>query len=552
MQLNLLASGEVPLQTGGPGAAPVPASVPASVSASAPAGAPAQVAAAGVLPAPVLALSGISKRFAGIVALNKVALSVRPGEVMALIGENGAGKSTLVKTLTGIYRPDEGTMELCGKPVTFASAQEAMRAGITAVHQETVMFDELTVAENIYVGRQPCKGALGRIDWRLIEAEAEKLFERLEVSLPVRAKVKDLSVAQRHFVEIARALSQDARVVIMDEPTASLSQREIQELYRIIAQLRAAGTAVIFISHKFDEIFAVADRYTVLRDGQFIAEGALCDITEPELVALMVGRAVHQAYPKADVTPGQVLLEVDGFCHPTEFENVSFKLRQGEILGFYGLVGAGRSEVMQALFGLSSNVRGAVRLGGRQVRITCPADAIANGIAYVPEDRQHQGAHLSLPILQNITLPILDKVGFLLRSRRAQENSIARHFSEQLELKASHLTQLVSELSGGNQQKVVLGKWLATNPRVIILDEPTKGIDIGSKAAVHKFVSELVGKGLSVILVSSELPEVLGLADRVVVMHQGHITNVFERAEATPEKVVAAASGCALPVEECA
>jgi rhamnose transport system ATP-binding protein len=499
---------------------------------------------------PVLQLTGISKRFAGIVALNDVALSVRAGEVMALIGENGAGKSTLVKTLTGIYQPDQGSIELAGKPVTFANAQDAMRAGITAVHQETVMFDELTVAENIYVGRHPAKG--GRIDWARIEAEAEKLFARLEVTLPVRARVKDLSVAQRHFVEIARALSQDARVVILDEPTASLSQREIQELYRIIGQLRASGTAVIFISHKFDEIFAVADRYTVLRDGQFIAEGRLADISEPELVALMVGRTVKQAYPKADVTPGKVLLEVEGFCHPTEFNEVSFALRQGEILGFYGLVGAGRSEVMQALFGLSSGVSGTVRMDGEEISIATPRDAVRHGIAYVPEDRQHQGAHLSMPILHNITLPVLSRVGFFLCGRRAQEKTIARHYAEQLELKATHLMQNVSELSGGNQQKVVLGKWLATNPRVIILDEPTKGIDIGSKAAVHRFIGELVAKGLSVILVSSELPEVLGLADRIVVMHQGHIENIFERAEATPENIVAAASGSALPLEECA
>ena len=490
--------------------------------------------------APVLELSGISKRFAGIVALNKVSLSVRPGEVMALVGENGAGKSTLVKTLTGIYTPDEGSIRLGGQEVVFASPQDAMCAGITAVHQETVMFDELTVAENIYVGRHPSRA--GRIDWKLIEAEAAKLFERLEVALPVRARVKDLSVAQRHFVEIARALSQEARVVIMDEPTASLSQREIHELYRIIGQLRAAGTAVIFISHKFDEIFTVADRYTVLRDGQFIADGALADIDEAGLVSLMVGRAVHDAYPKADVAPGEVLLEVERLCHPTEFDNVSFQLRRGEILGFYGLVGAGRSEVMQALFGLTGNVSGSVRLEGRPLRIGSPSDAIAQGIAYVPEDRQHQGAHLSLPIMQNITLPILSRIGFLLRKRRAEECAIARHFSEQLELKASHLMQDVSELSGGNQQKVVLGKWLATQPKVIILDEPTKGIDIGSKAAVHRFVSQLVEKGLSVILVSSELPEVLGLADRVVVMHQGHVKQVFDRAEATPENVVAAAS----------
>jgi rhamnose transport system ATP-binding protein len=497
--------------------------------------------------APVLQLTGISKRFNGIVALNGMNLNIRAGEVMALIGENGAGKSTLVKTLTGIYQPDGGTISLDGRPVSFGSPQGAMAAGITAVHQETVMFDELSVAENIYVGRQPVKGAARRIDWKHIEAEAAALFARLEVDLPVRARVKDLSVAQRHFVEIARALSQDARVVIMDEPTAALSQREIRELYRIIAQLKAAGTAVIFISHKFDEIYEVADRYTVLRDGNFVAEGNLADISESALVALMVGRAVHQAYPKEVAEIGGALLEVEDFCHPTEFDGVSFTLRKGEILGFYGLVGAGRSEVMQALFGMTADVRGTVRLEGRTIRLGTPEEAIAQGIAYVPEDRQHHGAHLTMPIMHNITLPILSRIGFFLRgSKRARETAIARHFSEQLELKANHLTQHVAELSGGNQQKVVLGKWLATEPKVIILDEPTKGIDIGSKAAVHRFISQLVTRGLSVILVSSELPEVLGMADRIVVMHHGRVQRVFERAEATPERVVAAASGIEL------
>ena len=494
-------------------------------------------------PVPVLQLTGIGKRFNGIHALNGVNLTVRAGECMALIGENGAGKSTLVKTLTGIYQPDAGTLALDGRPVTFASPQAAMAAGITAVHQETVMFDELSVAENIWVGRHPTRA--GRIDWARIEREAEALFARLEVALPVRARVKDLSVAQRHFVEIARALAQDARVVIMDEPTAALSQREIRELYRIIDQLKAAGTAVIFISHKFDEIYAVADRYTVLRDGQFVADGRLPDISEQELVALMVGRAVHQAYPKAEAQIGEPLLVVQNLSHPTEFDDVSFTLRRGEILGFYGLVGAGRSEVMQALFGLTPGVSGHVTLDGRPIRPRSPGAAIDLGIAYVPEDRQHHGAHLTLPILQNITLPVLSRLGFFLRGRRARETAIARHFAEQLELKANHLTQHVAELSGGNQQKVVLGKWLATDPKVIILDEPTKGIDIGSKAAVHRFISQLVARGLSVILVSSELPEVLGMADRIVVMHHGRVQREFAREEATPESVVAAASGLA-------
>ena len=500
--------------------------------------------------APVLHLHGICKHFHGVTALKDVALTVRAGEVMALIGENGAGKSTLVKTLTGIYQPDAGSMELGGKAVLFSNPQDAMDAGITAVHQETMMFDELTVAENIYIGRQPQTGFPPRIDWPRMAAEAEQIFARLEVQLPVLAKVKELSVAQRHFVEIARALSQEARVVIMDEPTASLSQREIHELYRIIAQLRAAGTAVIFISHKFDEIFTVADTYTVLRDGHFVAAGALADISEPQLVSLMVGRTIQQVFPKVDVPLGPTLLEVSQLCHATEFHDVSFSVRQGEIVGFYGLVGAGRSEVMQALFGLTEGVRGTIAIAGEEVHIGCASDAIRHGIAYVPEDRQHQGAHLSMSIVQNITLPILDSIGFFLRTRRAQETAIARHLSEQLELKASHFTQMVSELSGGNQQKVVLAKWLATKPRVIILDEPTKGIDIGSKAAVHRFISELVTQGLSVILVSSELPEVLGMADRIVVMHQGHIHRVFPRAQATPENVVAAASGSGHPIKE--
>src|SRR5450830_727966 len=505
--------------------------------------------------APVLELSGVGKRFQGIVALKDVGFAVRPGEVMALLGENGAGKSTLVKILTGIHQPDEGTIALDGKPVSFATAQAAMQAGITAVHQETVMFEELTVAENICIGRQPMCGVPPRIDWRRIDAEAEQLFARLEVDLPVRARVKDLSVAQRHFVEIARALSQRAQVVIMDEPTAALSQREIRELYRIIGQLRAAGTAVIFISHKFDEIFAVADRYTVLRDGRFIAAGALTDITEPQLVALMVGREVGQVFPRhqtqsenvntSTAASADTVLQVEKFCHPTEFHDVSFSLRRGEIIGFYGLVGAGRSELMQALFGLSPGARGVVRIDGRAVDIQSPAQAIAQGIAYVPEDRQHQGVLLSLPIFQNITLPILSGIGFFLRRHRRREIAIARRLSELLELKASHFHQHVAQLSGGNQQKVVLAKWLATDPRVIILDEPTKGIDIGSKAAVHRFISELVGQGLSVILVSSELPEVMGMSDRIVVMHQGTVQKIFDREEATPELLVAAASGSA-------
>jgi rhamnose transport system ATP-binding protein len=518
----------------GPATAAVPAT-PAALAAT-PAGA--------IAPAvPLLELHGVSKRFGGVRALADVRLAAHAGEVLALVGENGAGKSTLVKILTGIHRPDAGEIRLDGRQVEFGSPLDAMRAGITAVHQETVMFDELSVAENIYMGRHPRTAGWPRIDWRRMEAEAARLFERLEVELPVRAKVRELSIAQRHFVEIARALSQDARVVIMDEPTAALSRREIDELYRIVAQLKAAGTAVIFITHKFDEIFAVADRYVVLRDGEFVGEGRIAQTTEQQLIAMMVGRAVTQAYPKQEAAIGDTVLEVKDLSHPTEFDGISFSLRRGEILGFYGLIGAGRTELMQALFGLTATSRGSVVLDGRPLAARTPAEAIAAGLAYVPEDRQHHGAHLGLPIVQNVTLPRLADIGWWLPGKRGRELAVARRFCERLELRAAHFGQRVGELSGGNQQKVVLAKWLATGPRVIIIDEPTKGIDIGSKAAVHQFIGELVLQGLAVIMVSSELPEVLGMSDRIVVMHQGRIRRIFDRAEASTESVAAAALG---------
>jgi rhamnose transport system ATP-binding protein len=465
------------------------------------------------------------------------------GEVLALVGENGAGKSTLVKILSGIHQPDAGVIRLDGRPVGFDSPLSATRAGITAVHQESVMFDELTVAENIYMGHQPRSAGLPRIDWARMERDAAGLFERLEVRLSVRARVKDLSIAQRHFIEIARALSHDARVVILDEPTAALSQREILELYRIVRQLKSHGTAVIFITHKFDEIFALADRYTVMRDGEFVDAGRVSDTDEQRLIAMMVGRAVTQIYPKRDATIGATLLEVRDLSHPTEFDGISFAVRRGEILGFYGLIGAGRSEVMQALFGLTLPSRGEIRLDGAALAIGSPQDAIDSGIAYVPEDRQHQGALLGMTIMQNVTLPQLAKFGVWLLGARGRELALTRRYCERLQLKAASFGQPVSELSGGNQQKVVLARWLATQPKVIIVDEPTKGIDVGSKAAVHQFIGELVAQGLAVIMVSSELPEVLGLADRIIVMHQGRIRREFARDQASAESVAAAAMG---------
>lgn len=490
----------------------------------------------------LLSLDGVSKRFPGVVALDRVGLEVRAGEVLALVGENGAGKSTLVKILTGLYRPDEGEVRIGGRPVSFASPRDAWAAGITAIHQETVMFEELTVAENIFMGHHPL-AASAMVDWRTIRQRTAELLDRLDVRLSPTARVKDLSVAQKHVVEIARALSHDARIVIMDEPTAALSQREIDDLFRIVRQLKAQGKGIVFISHKFEEIFAIADRYTVLRDGRFIGAGAIAEVDRDRLIAMMVGRRLDQVFPKRQVAPGEIVLEVEGLSHETEFDDVSFTLRRGEILGFYGLVGAGRTEAMQALFGITPRSRGRIRIKGQEVRIRSPREAIAAGIVYVPEDRQAQGAILSMPISENVTLPLLDRIcrGWILR--QATELAVTRDYGTRLSVRAAHWQQPVGELSGGNQQKIVIAKWLATRPDVIILDEPTKGIDVGSKAAVHDLMGEFVEQGMAVILVSSELPEVMGLADRIVVMHEGRIRRVFDREQADAQAIVAAAMG---------
>ena len=493
---------------------------------------------------PVLRLRGISKSFPGVKALQNVQLDLYPGQVTALIGENGAGKSTIVKLLTGIYQPDEGTIEIDGRDIRLNSADEAAQAGVTAIHQETVLFDELTVAENIWLGHAP-RGRFGLIDRRAMRDGARRLLDGIGAKIDPDARLGDLGIASRHLVAIARALSIEARVVILDEPTAALSHKEIHELYELVATLKAQGKAILFISHKFDEIFRIADRYTVFRDGQFVGEGAMKDATEGQLVQMMVGRSVDQIFPVRAHNPGPPVLTVAGYEHPTEFADIGFTLHQGEILGFYGLVGAGRSEVMQALFGITTPSKGALKIDGQVRVIRSTAEAIAAGIVYVPEDRGRQGAVKGLPIFQNVTLPSLSRTssaGFL---RMAQEFALAREYTQRLDLRAAALDQDVGLLSGGNQQKVVIAKWLATKPRVIILDEPTKGIDIGSKAAVHAFMAELAAQGLAVIMVSSEIPEVLGMSDRVIVMREGRIVDEVSGERMTPETLVRAAAGMA-------
>ncbi|WP_417258466.1 sugar ABC transporter ATP-binding protein [Celeribacter sp.] len=491
---------------------------------------------------PVVSMDAITKTFPGVKALDQVNLDLYAGQVTALVGENGAGKSTTVKILTGIYKTDGGTIRIDGGPVFFGSPKDAAYAGITAIHQETVLFDELSVAENIYIGHAP-RTRLGLIDTAQMHRNAEVLLKSIDAPFSSHTQLRELGIANKHLVAIARALSVDARVVIMDEPTAALSHKEIEELYELVETLKAQGKAILFISHKFDEIFRIADRFTVFRDGGFVADGKIADINENELVNMMVGRSVDQIFPSRAMNAGEEVLKVVGYSHPTEFADITFTLNRGEILGFYGLVGAGRSEFMQSLFGVTKPSKGICRINGKLSVIRSPAEAVEAGIVYVPEDRGKQGAIIGLPIFQNITLPSLrrtSKSGFL---RLAEEFKLAREYAERFDLRAASLDQDVGNLSGGNQQKVVIAKWLATQPQVIILDEPTKGIDIGSKAAVHEFMAELAAQGLSVIMVSSEIPEVIGMSDRVIVMRDGRIAAEVACDDLSPETLVRHAAG---------
>jgi rhamnose transport system ATP-binding protein len=488
------------------------------------------------LSAPVLTLAGIAKSFGGTRALVSAALELYSGSITALVGENGAGKSTFVKILTGVYQPDAGAITLDGKPIRIRSPGHALGLGISVIHQEAVVFDELTVAENIFVTARPRR--FGLIDWRRMRKDAAHLLARLGCRIEPTAPLKMLSVAQKHVVQVARALSHDSRLVIMDEPTAALSHHEAEELLKIAAELQREGRAILFISHKFDEVFKIADRYAVFRDGLTIEAGHLRDTSIDALVKAMVGRSVGEQYPQSKISPGAEVLRVEHLSRRDEYADISFNLRRGEILGVYGLIGAGRSELVQSLFGVTRADSGSILLDHETVTPRHPAEAIDLQIAYVPEDRQHQGAILELSIVNNLTLPSLVKFARFgwLDGRCAAE--LAAGWAEGLQVKYADLGQPLSELSGGNQQKVVLAKWLMTTPRVLIVDEPTKGIDVGSKATVHQLLIDLVRRGLAVILVSSELPEVLGLSDRVLVMRRGRMAGLLNRGDADAEAVL--------------
>ncbi|MEV0323274.1 sugar ABC transporter ATP-binding protein [Streptomyces sp. NPDC050658] len=491
---------------------------------------------------PVLAVQGLSKSFGAVRALHDVSLELYAGEAHALAGENGAGKSTLIKTLAGVHRPDAGGLWLDGAPVVFHGPGDARDAGVAVIYQEPTLFPDLSVAENIFMGRQP-RRSLGRVDHKAVHAAAGALFERLAVDLDPEQPARGLSIADQQIVEIAKALSFDARVLILDEPTAALTGSEVARLFGVVRSLREQGAAVLFISHRIEEIFALCRRVTTLRDGALIASEPLDGLTEDDLVRRMVGRDLDELYPKQEARVGEVALSVRRLTREGVFTDVSFDVRRGEIVGLAGLVGAGRSEVARAVFGVDRWDAGSVQVQGRELVNGAPSTAMAAGLALVPEDRRAQGLVMDLSIERNIGLTGLrTTVRAGLMDRRA-ERSRSLDWAVRLQVKYARIADAVGTLSGGNQQKVVLAKWLATRPQVLIVDEPTRGIDVGTKAEVHRLLSELAADGVAVLMISSDLPEILGMADRVLVMHEGRLTAEIPRARATEESVLAAATG---------
>ena len=498
--------------------------------------------------APVISLEHAQKSFGAVHALEDGHIDLFGGQVHGLVGENGAGKSTLVKILAGVYRPDSGQLLIDGEEAIFDNAKQSQEAGIAIIFQEPTLFPDLSVAENIFVGVQPLK-RFRRIDGRRMRREAATLFEQLGVGLDPDRLARGLSIADQQLVEIAKALTTNARVIVMDEPTAALAMNEVEQLFRIVETLRARGNAVLFISHRLDEIFAICQRVTVMRDGRHVWTKPIDELTVPSVIRAMVGRDMDALFPKVPTEPGRVVLKVDRLTREGDFTDVSFVVRSGEIVALAGLVGAGRTEVARAIFGIDRADAGSVEIEGKRLRPGSPSAAMAAGIGLVPEDRRQQGLVMDFSIERNIALASLDTVrrgGLVLR---ASERTFARDWALRLRLKYAKLTNPVWTLSGGNQQKTVLAKWLGRKPTLLIVDEPTRGIDVGTKAEVHRLLSDLAAQGVAILMVSSELPEVLGMADRVVVLFEGRVMREFARADADEDAIMRAATGL---VEEAA
>jgi rhamnose transport system ATP-binding protein len=490
----------------------------------------------------LLEVHDVTKSFGAVAAVQGVSFPLFAGEAHALVGENGAGKSTIVKMLAGVYRADTGTLRVNGADVDFAGPADAKAAGIAVIYQEPTLFPDLSVAENIAMGNQPLT-RLHQIDRKAMNANAAKLFTRLGVHIDPARPARGLSIADQQLVEIAKALSSQARILIMDEPTAALSGVEVERLFTVVRSLRDEGAAIMFISHRFEEITALCQRITIMRDGKHVCTELVADLTVDDMIRRMVGRDLSALFPKQDVEPGEVVLDVSGLSREGVFRDITFSVRAGEIVALAGLVGAGRSEVMQAVFGVDPYDSGAVTVRGKRLKPGSPRAAMAAGMALVPEDRRQQGLVMELSIERNVTLPRsrkLARLGLLLGSVERDE---AFKWTKRLQTKFGHLSDAVGTLSGGNQQKVVLAKWLATDPKLLIVDEPTRGIDVGTKAEVHRLMSSLAADGLAIVMVSSELPEVLGMADRIVVLREGRVAAQLTRAEATEETVMYAAMG---------
>jgi rhamnose transport system ATP-binding protein len=489
----------------------------------------------------VLELKNARKTFGPVVALENGNIDLAPGKIHALVGENGAGKSTLVKILAGLYTPDSGEFLVSGQSVSFRSVADSKAAGISVIYQEPTLFPDLSVAENIFIGRQP-KGRLGLISRSAMDKDAEALFSKLGVAIDPERLAEGLSIADQQIIEIAKAISLDAQILVMDEPTAALSGAEVERLFVVARTLRDKGVAILFISHRFDEIFELCDSITVMRDGSYIATHDVDKTEVAEIVKEMVGRDINALYPKEIAEIGEVILDVKNLTRIGEFSDVNLNVRSGEIVGIAGLVGAGRTEVARAIFGIDDYDTGQVTINGKKISAGDPMVTIRAGVGFVPEDRRKQGLVLDLSVTKNVTLTLRKKLARLgiISSKRERNNAAV--WSKKLQVKAGSLDIPVSTLSGGNQQKIVLAKWLATEPKLLIVDEPTRGIDVGTKAEVHKLLSDLAQKGLGILMISSELPEVIGMADRIYVMKEGKVTVELLRSEVTPELVMHAAT----------
>ena len=489
----------------------------------------------------LLQLSDIEKAFPGVKALDKASLTVYSGRVMALMGENGAGKSTLMKVLTGIYKMDAGSIQYQGQNAAFNGPRDSQEAGISIIHQELNLISELTIAENIYLGRE-FTNAIGRIQWGEMYKEADKLLKRLNVKYSSKTLLGNLSLGEQQMVEIAKALSFESKVIIMDEPTDALTDKETESLFKVINELREQGCGVVYISHRLKEIFEICDDITVLRDGKFIGECQVKDTNEDGLIEMMVGRKLEEQYPRIDVKYGNTCLEVIGLTG-SGVHDVGFTLKRGEILGVSGLMGAGRTELMKVIYGALPFELGIIKLGNKVIHPLTPQDGLASGIAYISEDRKGDGLVLGLSVKENMSLCALGKLTKGCQIQHAEEVIEVDKFIKIFNIKTPTRDQIIGNLSGGNQQKVAIAKGLMTRPNVLILDEPTRGVDVGAKKEIYQLINKFKSEGMSIILVSSDMPEVLGMSDRIMVMHEGRITGEFDAKDADPEKLLACAVG---------